>query len=76
MIPFWKLPIYTANGELVDYVVVPKFQTMPDVILWGSRVFITDPNRGGKYYEGFSYFAMSAENHPQVPDHAMEPHII
>jgi len=35
-----KIKLETETGEFVQYVAIPPFKTLPDVITWGIRTFI------------------------------------
>lgn len=49
-----KVILHTREGEYVTTVLVPQFNPKPEVIIWGSRVFINPQGLEG-YYEGFAY---------------------
>jgi len=51
-----KLKVKTKTGtHFVANATVPDFKPMPDVIIWGSRVFIFDPECPFEYNEAFAY---------------------
>lgn len=57
-----KVKLFTADGGFVAEVEIAPFQTMPEVLIWGARVFVwhDDPASqiDGKsgYVEGFAYW--------------------
>lgn len=59
-----KVQLFTAAKEFVTEVLVAPFQKPPDVLIWGSRVFINDP--AGQsfepvYREAFAVVVWTAE---------------
>ena len=46
--------LFTRDGSYVTTVHVPPFQTPPEVIVWGLRIFVLD-REAGKYREAFAY---------------------
>jgi len=50
-----KVILHTREGQYVTEVLVPEFNPMPEVIIWGSRVFVKPEDCKG-YYEGFAYY--------------------
>jgi len=60
-----EVKLYTSDGKLVTTVVVPNFQTPPDVIIWGSRVFV---RKGKKYKEAFAHVAIWEAKHEGIPE--------
>lgn len=57
-----EVKLFTASGDFVATVAIPPFQTMPEVLIWGQRVFVwhgdpasaIDGTTG--YVEGFAYW--------------------
>jgi hypothetical protein len=37
-----EVKLYTRDGHYVSTVLIPPFQKMPEVILWGERFFLYD----------------------------------
>lgn len=57
-----KVRLETSGGELVTEREIPPFNTAPDVLLWGSRVFREctpdgprDPGEAFVYREAFAF---------------------
>lgn len=49
-----KVILKTARGEFVKEAEILPFTEYPQVLLWGDRVFMLNPEEtGGKYYECF-----------------------
>jgi hypothetical protein len=49
-----KVILHTREGEYVTTVDVPPMNPMPEIIIWGSRVFFK-PDRCKGYYEGLAW---------------------
>jgi hypothetical protein len=43
--------------EIVEEMDIPDFKSEPDVIIWGTRVFVSNPasRRDNAYEEAFAY---------------------
>ncbi len=52
-----KIDLFVKSGEYVTTVTVPIFNPKAEVITWGSRTFIRNPE-DGKYYEGLNFVAL------------------
>lgn len=37
--PMIEITLQTAQWELVTHTIIPKFESMPQVVIWGNRVF-------------------------------------
>lgn len=53
-----EIKLLTRDGGYVTTVSVPPFNPPPEVIMWGSRVFVRQP--GGHYAEGMAWHSMEA----------------
>lgn len=53
--------LFAREGGFVTKVSIFPYQTMPDAIFWGERMFIRRPDE--KYYEGFVHVVTP----PQAP---------
>lgn len=51
-----KIVLLTKDLSFIEYVVIPFFDSMPDVIISGLRVFIPLPGENLRYVETFGYF--------------------
>lgn len=63
----WRVKLITAAGEYVTHVVVPPYTQMPDVIVWGQRLFLRE---GHSYREAF---AVVAWNEAELAKMGMNP---
>ncbi len=43
--PFINTNLFTSDGRLVTTVELPPFKVPVQVVLWGSRIFIWNPDR-------------------------------
>lgn len=68
---FTVVPLYTSDGRHVENVRILPYKHMPEVILWGERVFVMRDDK--KYYEGFCHVVLNVtdpkDNNGQRPDH-------
>lgn len=48
-----NVELYTRDGGLVVRAQLPPFNTMPDVLFWGERIFRHEQD--GRYKEAFAY---------------------
>ncbi len=51
---FFTASLFTAAGALVHTTEIPAFRTLPDVLVWGDRVFLGKVSAPGLYYECFA----------------------
>ena len=55
-----KVKLFTSTGDFVTEVIIPKFERMPEAILWGQRTFVlTDVDGRYEYREGMGYVAFT-----------------
>ena len=57
-----EVQLYTRSGDHVAGVLVPPFQQAPDIVVWGSRVFVRDDptdEQETRYREGFAFYTNS-----------------
>jgi hypothetical protein len=52
-----KYKLLTKWGEFVTEVLMPAWQTMPEIVIWGARHFVWDESKH-EYREGCAYVAM------------------
>jgi hypothetical protein len=63
LIGFHRVRLVTPEGMIVTDLVVPPFDKMPEVLLWGSRAFLRCTNPGMfTYRETTSYAAPYEED--------------
>ncbi len=49
----------TNDGRHVADVRIPPFETAPDVLVWGERIFFRCPtNRAGEWREAFAHWVV------------------
>jgi hypothetical protein len=63
-----KIPLLTSSGEYVTTVEIPPFQKVPDIIVWGSRMFVHKVRHGhgeggADYLEAFAFWVPPAAPH-------------
>lgn len=51
--------LFTASGEFVAEVEIPPFDTFPEVLIWGSRVFRLGDD--DVYREAFAFWTAPRE---------------
>lgn len=53
-----KIRLETSNGELVGYAEIPPFGTLPEVMIWGMRIFKLkmESNAGGPHVYAECFF--------------------
>lgn len=56
-----KIKLYTNDGQFVEEVTIPLFETPPVVVIWGDRVFVYDL-MVNQYREQFAYVAVGVCN--------------
>lgn len=50
-----EITLQTADNQLVAHTIMPKFESMPQVVIWGNRVFKQDSVMPIIYNEIFAY---------------------
>lgn len=51
-----EVDLFTQGGEYVVTALIAPFQIMPEVLNWGSRVFVK--REDGQYYEGCAVWVL------------------
>jgi hypothetical protein len=51
-----KAELFTMSGAFVSSVEIPRFDPMPEVLVWGLRTFTRDPQNDRRYVKAFAYF--------------------
>jgi hypothetical protein len=63
-----EVELYARVGELVAKKEIPCFRTMPDVLIWGSRVFTKIGHDEHKYVEAFAFWIVDKEGPEDIDD--------
>jgi hypothetical protein len=59
--------LFTGDGGLVATIKVPPFHPMPEVIIWGQRFFVRQPD--GQYREGMAWYSTDLEGIGREGEH-------
>lgn len=81
--PFIECCLYTKEGGYVETVKVPPFRMLPDVLIWGTRVFRfsdgsdlgalpikIDKTNAPVYLEAFAWAVIDLEPPFRIPENA------
>jgi hypothetical protein len=79
--PFLEACLYTKDGGYVETVNLPPFQQLPDVVIWGTRIFQFksgldfEPKEAKEnapvYVEAFAWAVIDLEPPHGIPENAV-----
>ena len=71
-----EIALYTHDGKLVAYVLVPSWENDPEVYQWGTRIFVRRAEDNGTYQEADGFFVIlpraDLENRPYTDINGIE----